>query len=305
MIQCSVVIPTRGRHDLLQNVYRSLTSQQNIDPSDFELIIIADGLDEPGELPFPAHHRIKTHYQTIPHGGPAVARNRGVSLAQGKFVLFIGNDTIADRNLIAEHCSFHADHDAAACLGSIRTPPELLQTNLEQFLQLGSQFHIPTSSGEVDFWHFYTANISVPLAIFHELGGFDESFSAAGWEDIEFGYRLSKKYSIWFNPAALVEHRHPTSLEQFGKRQVMLGCDTHLLLHKHPELDQYFKLKQYPLHSVAKYFLALKPVRKTTLFFYPLFSSLAYFRFVHYYFRILRYQYFFQGYLQKLRENRV
>ena len=38
--------------------------------------------------------------------------------------------------------------------------------------------------------YFWTTNVSVPLATMRAIGGFNESFSEYGWEDIDVGLRL-------------------------------------------------------------------------------------------------------------------
>ena len=58
--------------------------------------------------------------------------------------------------------------------------------------------------------YFWTTNVSVPLATIRAIGGFDESFSEYGWEDIDVGLRLrAAGVRAVFNPRALVFHFKP------------------------------------------------------------------------------------------------
>ena len=58
--------------------------------------------------------------------------------------------------------------------------------------------------------YFWTTNVSVPLETVRAAGGFDESFSEYGWEDIELGLRLrAAGVAAVFNPKALVYHFKP------------------------------------------------------------------------------------------------
>ena len=58
--------------------------------------------------------------------------------------------------------------------------------------------------------YFWTTNVSVPLATIRAIGGFDESFSEYGWEDIDVGLRLrARGVKAVFHPAALVYHYKP------------------------------------------------------------------------------------------------
>ena len=58
--------------------------------------------------------------------------------------------------------------------------------------------------------YFWTTNVSVPLATIREIGGFNESFSEYGWEDIDVGLRLRfRGTKAVFNPKALAYHWKP------------------------------------------------------------------------------------------------
>ena len=58
--------------------------------------------------------------------------------------------------------------------------------------------------------YFWTTNVSVPLATIRAIGGFNESFSEYGWEDIDVGLRLRVRGTkAVFNPKALVYHWKP------------------------------------------------------------------------------------------------
>ena len=57
---------------------------------------------------------------------------------------------------------------------------------------------------------FWTTNVSVPLATIRAIGGFNDSFSEYGWEDIDVGLRLRfGGVRAVFNPKALVYHYKP------------------------------------------------------------------------------------------------
>ena len=77
-----------------------------------------------------------------------------------------------------------------------------------------------------DFRHFYTCNISIDREfLFSEKIIFDESFYKVNFEDVELGYRLSKKgMEVFYYPDAVVQHYHPyTSVNGFCKRQEICG----------------------------------------------------------------------------------
>ena len=90
----SVVIPTYNRLNMLTRVLDALAEPQ-IDAPSFEVIVVNDGSTDDT-------HRVMSQrediiFRTQPNGGPGRARNHGVSLAKGKIVLFIGDDTHPSR----------------------------------------------------------------------------------------------------------------------------------------------------------------------------------------------------------------
>jgi len=297
MVSLSVIIPSKGRLATLEKVWSALVTQERITRDDYEIIIVADGLDEPESLPFPAPpDGPSCVYERIPHSGPAKARNHGFSKSRGNIVLFLGNDTIPNPQLLHYHLQFHEQFPQTLCVGHISQSGQSLSPNLDIFLRRGAQFEMPTADGNIDFWRCYSANLSLPRDLFIALNGFAEIFPAAGWEDVEFGYRGVAMAALRYCRAAAVVHEHMTSLAEFVDRQILLGEHVHLLLDLHPELDRVLKLKSYPVRKLGKKILASEALVTVTKKMYGWIEKLAYSGLVHYYFRIVRYQYFYRGY---------
>jgi GT2 family glycosyltransferase len=144
------------------------------------------------------------------HQGPAEARNLGVAHATAELVLFLDDDVVPGRDLIATHLATHASEGAGAVvIGPMMPPPrdwsrspwvrweeEKLQSQYDAML-----------AGE---WtaterQFYTANSSMARELFLTAGGFDARFKRA--EDVELGYRLRNLGARFvFTPRADVLH---------------------------------------------------------------------------------------------------
>src|SRR6266566_2847760 len=86
----SVVIPTHNRLDMLLRVLDALERQ--VDAPEFEVVVINDGSTDDTDRVLGGRGGIVFRTQT--NAGPGAARNHGVSLARGKFVVFIGDDTV-------------------------------------------------------------------------------------------------------------------------------------------------------------------------------------------------------------------
>jgi glycosyltransferase involved in cell wall biosynthesis len=88
----SVVIPTRGRPDLVGGAIASVASQTM---TDLEIVVVVDGPDAPTEavLAAIAEPRMRVEVLPEPRGAP-VARNRGVAVARGEFVAILDDDDL-------------------------------------------------------------------------------------------------------------------------------------------------------------------------------------------------------------------
>jgi len=84
------------------------------------------------------------------------------------------------------------------------------------------------------FDFFWTGNLSVPRAAVEAVGGFDESFSRAVWEDVELGYRLAHAgVPLVFRPDVRCEHDHAIQLDAFLRRCRWVGHEWVRFVVKH------------------------------------------------------------------------
>ena len=104
MTYFSVVIPTYNRLPMLMRVLDALQNQVDAPPS--ETIVIDDGSTD--DTAATAGGRSDITFRSQPNSGPGQARNEGVRLAKGKFVVFIGDDTVPEPGWLAAHLAAHA-----------------------------------------------------------------------------------------------------------------------------------------------------------------------------------------------------
>jgi len=243
-VKLSVVIPTYNRCDLLGRTLAGFLDQ-TAPPDEYEIVVVDDGSTDGtaevvshliAQLPAPAS-RLRCFRQG--NAGPAAARNRGVKEAKGEIILFTGDDCLPDRKLIAEHLRVHRKEGEVGVVGHIAWHPELTITPFMAFLEEGVQFgfkHI-RDPDQVTAWCFYTANCSVAKHWLDEVGGFDEDFKYAAFEDIELAYRMEQRgLRIVYRPSALTYHHHQVELRPYLVRQRLSGQSAVLLARKHPEL---------------------------------------------------------------------
>jgi glycosyltransferase involved in cell wall biosynthesis len=237
----TVSLCTYDRRDVLEECLRALC-RQTVPPGTFELVLVDDGSKDGTaeflqglELPLP--HRLVRQ----PNGGLASARNTGLALARGEFVLFINDDTIADPGLVEAHLAAHQSLGRPACvLGNLRQPPGALENALMRVIEAGDFMfdYARLSPGQVlDGLHFYTCNVSAPLAAVRAAGGFDQSFRHYGCEDSDLGLALEAAgLELHYRPECSAEHRHLFDLEYVRRRARTVGQASIRLMRKHPAL---------------------------------------------------------------------
>jgi glycosyltransferase involved in cell wall biosynthesis len=243
-LKFSVVIPTYRRPDTLFSVLDALAAQKGA--PDFEVVVVDDGSgdDTPVRLsayrpPYP--FRFVSQQNT----GPAAARNRGVREARGQTILFLGDDTVPESELLAVHAEAHAAPRAypVAVLGYTTWPRDLaVSPFLHHINEYGLQFGygLIEDPEAVPFNFFYTSNVSLPRDLLIEAGLFDTSFPHAAWEDIEVAYRLMQRgMRMLYRPAAVARHHHEITFASFRRRQEKAGEAAAIFYDKHPELGDF------------------------------------------------------------------
>jgi len=249
----SVVIPTYNRLDMLLRVLDALEHQ--VDAPPFEVVVINDGSSDDTDRALSQRRGIV--YRAQPNGGPGRARNHGVTLAAGRTVIFIGDDTVPEPRFLAEHARVHRDanHDPlVACLGYTGWPESDRVTAFMDYINdFGLQFgYRLIKDGEiVPFNFFYTSNISIDRELL-ATHPFDTTFPAAAWEDIELAYRLDHLgLKILYNAKAVTRHYHPMSVDSFARRQYTVGKSGAIFYRKHPELGHFLGVHELDTRRLA------------------------------------------------------
>ncbi|HKF45478.1 MAG TPA: glycosyltransferase family 2 protein [Thermoanaerobaculia bacterium] len=245
----SVVIPTYQRPETLGRVLESLGRQS--DAPEFEVVVVDDGSrDRTAAVLRAAAPPYPFRFFRQENSGPAAARNRGVEEARGRFILFLGDDTVPEPELLSVHARAHAEPrpHPAAVLGYTTWPYERRVTPFldhinEDGLQFGYRLIQDTES--VPFNFFYTSNISLPRALLLSAGLFDTTFPHAAWEDIEVAYRMMKAgMRIVYRPRAVARHYHEITFASFRRRQEKAGEAAAIFYEKHPELGPFLAVPQ-------------------------------------------------------------
>lgn len=241
----SVIFATYNRSDILESVFESWRVVQAHTKYTFEIICSDDAstdntveiIKKANDLPI-----ILIENQ---HGGAGPARNAAINIASGKIVIFTGDDIFPNPEFINQHYENYLKFgEKTASLGRIEWHPDIPMNYL--------MYHITNVGCEqfgfvglppyqlIDFRHFYTSNISVPMRQLKALDRlFNTDFDKYGFEDIELGYRLEQNgMKIYYDPDIVANHHHIyDSVEKFCVRHTTAGEELVVFFRMHPELE--------------------------------------------------------------------
>lgn len=229
-IAVSIVVPTRGRPQLLNRCIASLVLQR-FDTARFEIIVVDDGPSDEtrdvvsGWAAHTADHGPQVTYipSMGPHG-PAAARNHGWRAARGAIIAFTDDDTIARADWLNNGVrAFEDGVDAVA--GRIVMPLTGTPTDYE------------LDAKNLETAEFVTANCFCRKRVLEDLGGFDERFRFAWREDSDLHFRLIDYHAnIVREPKAVMMHPIRPAGWGVSLKQVKKVQFDALLFKKHPTL---------------------------------------------------------------------
>jgi len=239
----SVLLPTYKRSDALKRTLRALENQ-SLECDLFEIIVVDDGSPDDTqkvlqEFANSTKHRL-SYVVLKENGGPARARNIGLSMLTGAIVLIIGDDIEPDSLLLEKHLHFHQQKpdETVAMLGHVSFPEELASNTFMNWLEEdGRNFFFNyaalTPGQKVDPLFFYTCNVSVKVSLLTKSGWFDESFPYASHEDLELGYRLADKgMRLVYDPSARGYHWHILTIQGIARRIYLMGYSAEIFWKK-------------------------------------------------------------------------
>jgi peptidoglycan/xylan/chitin deacetylase (PgdA/CDA1 family)/GT2 family glycosyltransferase len=242
-VELSIVIPTYKRPRRLRACIESLVDQERL-PESLELIVVVDGADPETEgmlgsleLPFPLRVVVQDHARQ------AAARNRGVREARGRYVLFLDDDIVAERLLVAAHLHALRAGDRIVGIGRIDKVLSARAPRWSRSRQTVWRDHYDrlAAGREPRFADTYGGNLSLPRRDFLAVGGF--ALDLTPEEDVEFGYRLWQAgMTIVYVADAVAREEDRDTLERFvadSRRRGLVGV---MLYERHPGLLPYLRL---------------------------------------------------------------
>jgi GT2 family glycosyltransferase len=184
----SVIIPTHDRWPLVGEAIESVLAQSY---RQFEIIVIDDGsTDGTAEklAEFGSHLRLIRQ----PQKGVSAARNRGVTVARGRYLAFLDSDDLWLPEKLKIQTAFMENHAGI----------QICQTDemwIRRGLRVNPKLKHQKPSGDVfrrslELCLVSPSAVMMTRELFNRVGGFDENLPVC--EDYDLWLRIGTKYSI-------------------------------------------------------------------------------------------------------------
>ena len=222
MIELSVIVPTFNRAERLRACLAALCKQTQ-PLAEVEVIVVVDGSTD-GTSEMLAHLKTPFSLRVIEqqNQGQCVALNRGAGAAQGRYCLFLDDDIIATRQLLAEHLRTQSENEGVIGIGqlNIRTP-DRSDWFARAFARGWTEHYEQLNQGvrSLTYEDCYGGNMSVPRNAFMAVGGF--ALDLPRCYDVELAYRL-KKHGLLF---VYIEHARGLQDERKGLRELIADSE--------------------------------------------------------------------------------
>ena len=219
--EITAIVPTLNRPEVLARNLEALATSEGIDPGALEVIVVDDGSTGDATRRVLERASEKTPFALISlfqeNAGQARARNRAMERARGRIWLFLNDDTIATPGLVAGHLRGHEDHpgEEAGILGRATLARNIPMTPARS-LHLDHMWARISGRVELEWYHFWTTNVSVKAAFLERHGlRFDPRIRYIH-DDTEMGFRLREHgFRLYYRPEAVGFHDHALSVEDF------------------------------------------------------------------------------------------
>lgn len=202
----SIIIPYHNSKDTIGPLLSSIAQSKKIPP--LEVIIVDDGSDEPLQKTSPARAGLNIRIVRLNHNkGPAVARNRGADAAKGTFLVFLDSDVILYPDALGNLWNIYTDDPDIMAVTGVWVKHQKTQKFFPNFKALRDWSYWINERDKNGYYYLFSTRIaSIKRAVFARLRGFDETYGAPLVEDIEFTYRIARRYAVIFAQNVRVRH---------------------------------------------------------------------------------------------------
>jgi GT2 family glycosyltransferase len=218
-----VIIPTHQRRESLNRTLDSLARQTA--PTDlYEVVVALDRCtDGTRELLERQRTPYDLHVVASSGCGRAAACNAALPAVRGDVVIILDDDMQVVPEFVDRHQRHHPRGSRRCVLGAVPVVLDDMSPLAARYVRAKFDAHLARLAEPGHAYvprDFYSGNVSLRLEVLRSVGGFDESFTAYGNEDIELWVRLAAAgVSFRFDPQA-------RALQEYHKDLRALAADT-------------------------------------------------------------------------------
>ncbi len=233
----SFIIPTYNRLNELQELIPSI-NELNYNKANFELIIVDDGSTDDTESyirSLSLSFELKYHQQA--NQGPGAARNKGMSLAEGEYFLFVDSDCILPADYLYQMDLALNANDLDAFGGPDTFHPSFspllkaINYSMTSFLGTGGT---RGSTKSIAKYYPRSFNMGIKREVFDRIGGFGDLRHG---QDMDYSARIyAADFKVGFVEEAYVYHKRRTSFWKFFKQIHNWGVTRINLAAMHPDM---------------------------------------------------------------------
>jgi len=226
----SIVVPAYQAASVLGHCLQALI-HQTVQRDQYEIIVVDDGsTDHTAAIARDAGADLVV---SVPHRGPAGARNLGVEQAHGEIALFTDADCEPAPDWLACMVTPFAAPQVMGVKGAYRTRQRAVIARLVQ-LEYEIRYERMARLPCIDFIDTYAAAYRRDLFLSYD--GFDETYPIPSAEDVDLSFRIARDgHTLLFVPQAQVWHQHPVSLRHYLTRKALYGFWRALLYLRYPD----------------------------------------------------------------------
>lgn len=231
----SIIIPAHNEYIYTFNCLKSIL--ENTQDVAYEIILVDDcSNDESNEL-----LQLMTGIEVITNNqqqGFVLSCNLGAAQARGKFLLFLNNDCLVTRGWLQSILELFAVDDQVGLVGAkLIYPDGTLQEAGGIVWRDGSAWNFGRGDTSDKPEYNYVrqvdycsgACLAVSKGLFQALGGFDQDYAPAYFEDVDLAFKVkSRGLKVLYQPAAEVVHFEGVSTQ----KKMASGLKGYQVLHQ-------------------------------------------------------------------------
>jgi GT2 family glycosyltransferase len=209
----SVVIPVHNKFHVTYHCLASLLVAAN--RADFEVILVDDGSSDKTRDILSVVSGLQ-YVRNEVAGGFLFACNRGVSHAKGDFIVLLNNDTEVTAGWLDELLAVFDNYKSVGLVGSkLLYPNGELQEAGGIVWGSGNPWNYGRNANPYDPRYCYTrqvdylsgACIMLPRSLWNDIGGFNEIYAPAYFEDTDLAFRVRETgHKVVYAPLSQVVH---------------------------------------------------------------------------------------------------